>query len=502
MEILILVIFVLGYLGIALEHPLKVDKSAFALLTGTLCWAVFVLGSHGHIPEHTSHEYEAIVTPSKEIAGEGVIQFEHGEAEAHAHEGVQKKELVDALKEPSGWRSGVEYTTSSFFEFRLLHHLQEIASILFFLLGAMTIVELVDAHEGFAVITDKIKTTNKVKLMWIIALLTFFFSAALDNLTTSIVMISLLRKLIVDKPTRWFFAGMVVIAANAGGAWSPIGDVTTTMLWIGNQLTTTTIIVNLIVPSIVCLLVPLFIVSFTLKGEVERPGKREGAEHYLNPTSKGERNLVFFLGVLGLLFVPVFKTVTHLPPFMGMMLSLGFLWLVTEILHRNKNIEDKNQLSVIAVLRKIDASSVLFFLGILLAVASLQEVGHLLVMADWLRVQLANVFAIDLAIGLLSSIVDNVPLVAASMGMYDVIPAAVAEGDAWKMNFVQDGVFWQFLAYCAGTGGSALIIGSAAGVAVMGLERIDFIWYLKKISLLAIIGYLAGAATYYVMFML
>lgn len=496
MEILILVIFILGYLGIALEHPLKVDKSAFALLTGTLCWAVFVIGGHSHVPEHLSHEYGAIVTPSEELAQEGVIEFE-----GHIGEGVQKQELVDALKEPSGWQSGVEYTTSNFYEFRLLHHLEEIASILFFLLGAMTIVELVDAHEGFAVITDRIKTTNKVKLLWIIAILTFFFSAALDNLTTSIVMISLLRKLIADKPTRWFFAGIVVIAANAGGAWSPIGDVTTTMLWIGNQLTTPVIITHLIIPSLVCLVVPLVITSFTMKGTVERPRRSEGAEHYLNPTSNGERNLVFFLGVAGLLFVPVFKTVTHLPPFMGMMLSLGVLWLVTEVLHRNKNVEEKNHLSVIAVLRKIDASSVLFFLGILLAVAALQEVGHLLVMADWLRVTLANVFAIDLAIGLLSSIVDNVPLVAASMGMYDVVPAAAAT-DAWSQNFMQDGIFWQFLAYCAGTGGSALIIGSAAGVAVMGLERIDFIWYLKKISLLAIAGYLAGAGVYYLMFIM
>ncbi|MCH2198405.1 MAG: sodium:proton antiporter NhaD [Flavobacteriales bacterium] len=495
MEILILVIFVLGYLGIALEHPLKVDKSAFALLTGTICWAVFVVGGHGHVPDHLSHEYEAIVTPSEEIAGEGVIQFEGHD------ESVTKEELVDALKEPAGFKEGVQYTTSSFYEFRLLHHLEEIASILFFLLGAMTIVELVDAHEGFAVITDRIKTTNKVKLLWIIAILTFFFSAALDNLTTSIVMISLLRKLIADKPTRWFFAGMVIIAANAGGAWSPIGDVTTTMLWIGGQLTTPVIIANLIIPSLVCLIVPLVITSFTLKGEVERPMKASGAEHYVNSTSAGERKLVFFLGVAGLLFVPIFKTVTHLPPFMGMMLSLGFLWLVTEVLHRNKNIEEKNHLSVIAVLRKIDASSVLFFLGILLAVAALQEVGHLLVMADWLRVTLADVFFIDLAIGLLSSIVDNVPLVAASMGMYDVIPAAQAAGE-WDPNFVQDGIFWQFLAYCAGTGGSALIIGSAAGVAVMGLEKIDFIWYLKKMSLLAIAGYLAGAAVYYLMFML
>ena len=310
-------------------------------------------------------------------------------------------------------------------------------------------------------------------------------------------MVSLLRKLIDDRQTRWLFAGMVVIAANAGGAWSPIGDVTTTMLWIGGQLTTTTIIGNLILPSIVCLLVPLAALSLRLKGEIERPPVEQDEEW--DPTTPFERNLVFGAGVAGLLFVPIFKTVTHLPPFMGMMLSLGALWMLTERLHHSKNVEEKAHLTVIGVLRKIDSASVLFFLGILLAVASLQEAGHLLLAADWLRTSLNDVYLIDLAIGLLSAIVDNVPLVAASMGMYDVVPAA-AVSDAWTGMFVKDGIFWQFLAYCAGTGGSALIIGSAAGVAVMGLERIDFVWYLKKISLLAVLGYFAGAGVYLLMF--
>ena len=361
----------------------------------------------------------------------------------------------------------------------------------------MTIVELIDAHEGFRVITDRIQTKSKVKMLWIVCVLTFFFSALLDNLTTSIVMVSLLRKLIDDRQTRWLFAGMVVIAANAGGAWSPIGDVTTTMLWIGGQLTTGTIVTHLIVPSIVCLLVPLALLSVKLKGEIQRPTSDE--EEEWDPTTPFERNLVFAAGVGGLLFVPVFKTVTHLPPFMGMMMSLGLLWVLTERLHHSKNVEEKTHLTVIGVLRKIDSASVLFFLGILLAVASLQEAGHLLLAADWLRTSLNDVFLIDLAIGLLSAIVDNVPLVAASMGMYDVVPTAMVT-DAWTGMFVQDGIFWQFLAYCAGTGGSALIIGSAAGVAVMGLERIDFVWYLKKISLLAVIGYLAGAGVYVLMF--
>ena len=422
-----IIVFVVGYAAIALEHPIKIDKAASALITGVLVWTLFVFTG----------------------------------ADSH------------------------------FIEEELLHHLSEISSILFFLLGAMTIVELIDAHEGFAIITDKITTTKKVKLLWIISVLTFFFSAALDNLTTSIVMISLLRKLIGDKYDRWFFAGIVVVAANAGGAWSPIGDVTTTMLWIGGQLTTATIISTLFIPSLVAMVVPLLVLTFTLKGNVARPITKEGLEHYINPTTAFERNLIFFLGLAGLLFVPIFKTVTHLPPFMGMMLSLGVMWAVTEVIHISKNREDKSHLSVIGVLRKVDTASVLFFLGILLAVAGLQSAGHLAVMAGSLNDAFdGNIYAINIVIGLLSSIVDNVPLVAGSMGMYEVAEAGV---------FAQDGVFWQFLAFCAGTGGSALIIGSAAGVAVMGLEKIDFVWYLKKISILALIGYFAGAGTYILM---
>jgi Na+/H+ antiporter NhaD/arsenite permease-like protein len=454
MEFIVLAIFVLGYLFIALEHTFHIDKAASALLTGTICWGLFVVGVH-EVPAHLASDFAAYAA-----------EFNGTNAQALHH----------------------------FFEHRLLHHMEDISSILFFLLGAMTIVELVDAHEGFSVITDRIKTSNKVKLMWILSLLTFFFSAVLDNLTTSIVMVSLLRKLIDDKETRWIFAGIVIIAANAGGAWSPIGDITTTMLWIGNQLTSDVIITNLIVPSLACLVVPLGIMSVTMKGEVKRPDIKKDEK---DPTTPGERKLVFFMGVAGLLFVPVFKTVTHLPPFMGMMLSLGMMWVITEIIHRSKNHEDRDQLSVIGVLRKIDAASVLFFLGILLAVASLQEIGHLITAASWLRDAMGDVYAINVVIGFLSAIVDNVPLVAASMGMYDIAPAASM---GWEGYFVQNGIFWQFLAYCAGTGGSALIIGSAAGVAVMGLERIDFVWYLKKISLLAIAGYLAGAGVFWLMF--
>ncbi len=358
----------------------------------------------------------------------------------------------------------------------------------------MTIVELIDAHEGFAVITDKITTTNTVTLLWVVGLLTFFMSAALDNLTTSIVMISVLRKLIKDQGTRWFFAGIVVIAANSGGAWSPIGDVTTTMLWNNGQLPSSAkIVMDLILPSLAALIVPLTIASYMMKGSsVERPMKVHDADHYLNPTTSGERLFVFILGLAGLLFVPVFKTLTHLPPFTGMMLSLGVIWAVTELMHRGKSKADRVNLSPLTVLKKIDSASVLFFLGILMAVAALQEVGILIKTANFLDSTFSgNIYSINLVIGVLSAIVDNVPLVAAAQGMYAVEAAG---------EFAKDGVFWQFLAYCAGTGGSALIIGSAAGVAVMGLEKISFGWYLKKISLLAVAGYAAGSAVYILMF--
>jgi len=438
MEILILIVFILGYIFIATEHSIKIDKAASSLITGMVCWAIYVFTIPGD-----GHEVLHIIEHGKEGVGGGLV-----------------------------------------------HHLYDIGSILFFLLGAMTIVELVDAHEGFSVITDRIKTTNAVKLIWIICILTFFFSAVLDNLTTSIVMISLLRKLIEDKEKRWLFAGMVIVAANAGGAWSPIGDVTTTMLWIKGQLPDVgTIITRLFIPSLVALLVPLGILSFTLKGRVERPEADD--TDTIDPTTPGERKLVFILGVAGLLFVPIFKTVTHLPPFMGMMLSLGIIWVVTEILHRSKNKEEKNQLSVISVLRKVDTPSVLFFLGILLAVSALQEIGHLGTLAAYLQSQIGDIYVINIIIGVLSAIVDNVPLVAAAQGMYPI-----ADAGAYASN----GEFWQLLAYCAGTGGSALIIGSAAGVAVMGLEKINFFWYLRKISLLALLGYFAGAAVYYLMY--
>ena len=430
---LMIVVFVLGYMAIALEHPLKVDKAASALLIGGITWALY------------------------------------------AFSGIDQHHMNDHLS----------------------HHLVDIAEILFFLLGAMTIVELIDAHEGFSIITDKITTNKKVALMWILCTITFFFSAVLDNLTTAIVMSALLTKLIKDKEDLWMFAGMVIISANAGGAWSPIGDITTIMLWVGDQVTASNIITSVFIPSLVCALVPLVYLSFRLKGSVTRPEEIDLKEHSIDPTTPFERNLVFYLGVVGLLFVPIFKTVTHLPPYLGMLISLGVLWLVTEIIHRSKNHEKKSQLSVIGVLKKIDTATIFFFLGILLAVAALQSAGQLDIVANFLQETFkGDIYIINIIIGLLSSIVDNVPLVAGAMGMYDIGPICTIQGE---LAFPQDHTFWEFLAYCAGTGGSVLIIGSAAGVAVMGILKIDFIWYLKNISLLALMGYLAGAATYILM---
>lgn len=459
MFILMVVIFVLGYTAIALEHSIKIDKAASALIIGTLCWVFYILGAEEILQMGLSPAWAAFQTAHPDVHG------------IHAmHEFITEIEII--------------------------HHLGEISSILFFLLGAMTIVEVVDQHEGFKIITDKIKTTNKVKLLWILSFLTFFMSALLDNLTTTIVMVALLRKLIDDKETRWFFASMVVLAANAGGAWSPIGDVTTIMLWIGGQVTAGNIIANVILPSLACMIVPLLILTYTMKGSVSRPDLGHSGEGY---TSQKERVLFLIIGVSGLLFVPIFKTITHLPPYMGMLLSLGVIWVVSEIIHKDKPSKVKKKLKVVAILQKVDMPTVLFFLGILSAVAALQSAGHLNIMASFLDEKLGNIYLIDLAIGVLSSIVDNVPLVAGSMGMYPIAEAGATGYDAF---FVQDGLFWEFLAYTAGTGGSILIIGSAAGVAAMGLEKIDFIWYMKKISLLAIVGYLAGAGVYYLMFAL
>jgi NhaD family Na+/H+ antiporter len=417
MLLAIILVFIIGYLCIALEHTLKINKAASALVTGVLCWTLYIISS-------------------------------------------DEKELISG---------------------ELIGHLGNLSQILFFLLGAMTIVELVDAHDGFEIIKRLIKTTNKRKLIWIVCLLAFFLSAVLDNLTTTIVMISLVRKLMTNKEDRLLFAGSIVIAANAGGAWSPIGDVTTTMLWIGGQITAANIIAKLILPSLICLLVPLVILQFKLKGNTERMPEENTDE---NLPSATHRNIVFGTGVGILLMIPAFKTITHLPPFMGMLLGLGVLWVVVEILHSEKDEADRNQYSVAYALRKIDASSILFFLGILLAIAALESTHQLQHLATWMNNTLKDQNIIVMTIGLLSAVVDNVPLVAASMGMYSL------------EQYPTDHYFWEFLAYCTGTGGSALIIGSAAGVAAMGIEKIDFRWYLKRISWLALAGYFAGAIIY------
>ncbi len=419
MTTLIIIVFIIGYLSIALEHTINLNKAASALVTGVLCWTFFILFN-------------------------------------------EDKEAVSET---------------------LTHHLGELSQILFFLLGAMTIVELIDAHDGFEIITKRIHTKSKRKLIWIICLLTFFLSAVLDNLTTTIVMISLVRKLMSEKNDRLIFAGAIIIAANAGGAWSPIGDVTTTMLWIGGQITASNIIVKLILPSLVCLLVPLIVLNFTLKGEVTIPATEEEDPNAEAPNEL-HRNIVFFSGIGILLFVPVFKTLTHLPPFMGMLLGLGVLWIIVEILHSDKDEQDRKMYTVGYALRKIDTPSILFFLGILLAIAALESTGQLVLLAQTMERTMSNLNLVVMSIGLLSAIVDNVPLVAASMGMYSL------------EQFPTDHYFWEFLAYTTGTGGSALIIGSAAGVAAMGIEKIDFMWYLKRVSWLALIGYFAGALVY------
>ena len=483
MFIAMVVIFVLGYLAIALEHPLKVDKAVSALAIGTLVWVAFILGAFDILSQGFSPGFQDFVMDHENLDAEGAKDFVGALANNH---GGESHIWIHLMKD---W----------IVHNQIIRHLGEISEILFFLLGAMTIVEIIDQHEGFKIITDKIKTTNKVKLLWILSFLTFFMSATLDNLTTTIVMVALLRKLVDDQKTRWFFASMVVLAANAGGAWSPIGDVTTIMLWIGGQVTAGAIITRVIVPSLFTMIIPLVLLSFTQKGEVHRPVIDVNEKEYATPF---ERKLMLIMGVGGLLFVPVFKTITHLPPYMGMLLSLSFIWLVSELMHKNKSPEIKGKLKVHAILTRIDMPTIFFFLGILSAVAALQSAGHLNILSTYLDEKLNSVYLIDLAIGALSAIVDNVPLVAGSMGMYPIETAeSIALMDptaaAYAANFVQDGVFWEFLAYTAGTGGSILIIGSAAGVAAMGLEKIDFIWYMRKISLLALLGYLSGAAVYY-----
>ncbi|GAB3547228.1 sodium:proton antiporter NhaD [Spirosoma fluminis] len=423
MTLTLILFFIAGYLLITVEHSIGINKAATALLTGAICWTVYA--------------------------------------------------LTDQNVEEVGQQLG--------------EHLAEISEILFFLIGAMTIVELIDAHDGFTIFTDRIASRNTRVLLWIISFLAFFLSAILDNLTASIVMVSVLRKLVRDPDQRKVMAGMVIIAANAGGAWSPIGDVTTTMLWIGGQVTTINIITTLFIPSVVSLLVPLAILTFMYKAQTEASvatAKQGISRPYVTPKARRDRQLMLAVGLGGLLWVPIFKTVTHLPPYMGMMMALGFIWVVSELIHKDKDETDRQRYSAAYALSKIDTPSILFFLGILLAVGALEATGLLRGLAQSLNDSIGNLDLIVLLIGLASAVVDNVPIVAAAMGMYDL------------QIYPTDAKLWEFLAYCAGTGGSILVIGSAAGVAVMGMERLEFGWYLRRISWLAFIGYIAGALVY------
>ncbi|WP_153117460.1 sodium:proton antiporter NhaD [Rhodocyclus tenuis] len=421
----LILIFVVAYAAIALEHPLKINKAASALICAGLLWTIY-----------------AVSLGDTHLLGE-----------------------------------------------QLGESLMTTAQIVFFLMGAMAIVEVVDAHDGFEVITSRIRTQKLSTLMWLVGFVTFFLSAILDNLTTTIVMVSLMRKLLDKHDDRLLFAGIIVIAANSGGAWSPMGDVTTTMLWIGGQITALAVIKGVLLPAMVSMLVPLGISAYLLRGRaVVAPQRVDGGNEL--PSTAFESNLMFFMGLGILVAVPAFKTLTHLPPFMGIMFGLGILWLVGDLLHRKKQEEAKQHLTLAHALTRIDMGSLVFFIGILLSVATLEHTHILTALAQWLEQTVGRQDVIVMIIGVASAIVDNVPLVAASMGMYSL------------SDFPPDHFLWEFMAYCAGTGGSMLIIGSAAGIAAMGLEKIHFFWYVKKISGLALAGYLAGAATYLVQYRL
>jgi len=431
---LIIVLFVAGYAAIAFERHLQVDKSAIALVTGALIWIFIAFG--GDVPHQ-----------------------------------------------------------------ELIVHLGGIGELLIFLLGTMTIVEIIDSHGGFSILSKLINTTNKIKLLWIFSFLTFFLSAVLGNLSAAIVMITLMWKYISGHYLRCFFACMIVIAANAGGAWSPMGDITTTMLWIGERISTWQIIMQLFVPSLLCMMIPLIIISLSLKGEAVPPAHSDKIKS-LAPTTDSERRMILLVGIGGLLLVPVFRAITQLPPFMGVLLVLAMIWIMTEILHRNQK-GFKMRLTLPEVLKKINISNILYLLGILLAVAGLQSAGHLNILSNFFTEKVHNIYAINTAIGALSSVVDPVPLVAGMMEMYDavshgtLIAISDPERAAFVKHLVTDGSFWELLAYCAGTGGSIMIIGSTAGIAAMSMAKIDWMWYIKEISWLALIGYLSGIAAYF-----
>ncbi|MBP7780603.1 MAG: sodium:proton antiporter NhaD [Paludibacteraceae bacterium] len=452
MTTLIVSIFIIGYLFIALESVTKVNKTAVALFLSVACWVCYMCSFGQYVNGFRLPEFQ------KYLSTEGLTNSLDS-----------AKQFVDSL---------------------FIGHLGDTCETIFFLMGAMTIVEIVDSNGGFNFVRDLLNTKSKKKLLWQIAFATFFISSVLDNLTTSIVMIMILRKLVSDQKERMLYAGIVILAANAGGAFSPIGDVTTIMLWIKGCISSAGVIEHVFLPSVVSIAVPTLFVQTQLNGEitVAEQGNVVAEKHVF---SKGERNLVFFIGVGGLVLVPVFRSLSGLPPFMGILLVLSILWIVTELMYRSKNeVDESMKQRVSGILHRIDLSTILFFLGILTAVAALEETGVLHALGGSLdKMSGGNPYIVTGIIGILSSVVDNVPLVASCMGMYNIDPQV--------FNFAMDGPFWQLLGYCAGVGGSILIIGSAAGVVVMGLEKISFGWYLKHFSWLALLGYFAGMLCYW-----
>ncbi len=459
------IVFIVGYVCIAMEHKIKIDKAAMALLMAGVMWVIYIVLTPLSASIENPSSFTEFITNNQHL-----------------------KEL-----------SVLEQSRRFIVEFQLIEYLGDVSSTLFFLIGAMTIVELIDANNGFDIITRKIQTKDKRKLLWIIAGIAFVMSSVLDNLTTSIVMVMLVKKMIPNYKERWVFASMIIIAANSGGAWSPIGDVTTIMLWIKGRISSLPLIKSLLLPSLISTLVPLIFVTRLLKGGAQNVLKKATIAVKEDAIGKRESITILIIGVLALLFVPVFKYFTGLPPFIGVLTSLAIIWIYTEILFSRYRFNNSQKNRVTTVIKRIDTTTILFFLGILLSVMSLQATGVLNIVGNFLNEKTQNIYLIDMTIGALSSVVDNVPLVAVAMGMYPVIdPSALATmaNPEFMQNFVMDGTFWQFLAYCSGVGGSMLIIGSAAGVVVMGLEKIRFNWYLKHISLLAFAGYIAGSLVY------
>lgn len=465
---LMTVVFVIGYILIAMEHKIGINKAATALILGMTLWVLYM------------------------FSGDSIISVVNAESFRHFLAGNSDVANMPLAKQCAKFVS----------DFQIVESLGEHVQIVLYLIGAMAIVELIDVHGGFMCVTERISTRSKRNLLWILSFITFFMSSILDNLTTAIVMTMLLRKMVSDRHERWIFAGMIIIAANSGGAWTPTGDVTTIMLWINENVTTSALITKLFLPSLLSMLVPLAIVSLMLgKGDVNYSTDRQESAISAYVSNK-ERVAIFCIGVSALISIPIFKAITHLPPFMGVLLVLGIIWVYMEIMYNRKpDIPISRQYRLTAIFSRIDLGTILFFMGILMAVSALQSAGILKEVSTYLDEEVHNVYVINTIVGMLSSIIDNVPLVAGAMGMYPMPTheAVALSGEAAYMaNFVQDGIFWQLLAYCAGVGGSILIIGSAAGVVVMGLEKITFAWYCKHISLLALLGYFSGIITYVV----